>query len=365
MRAYSILLLSALIGCSGARGDDPAALPPVSDGAPIQAPTPEPDRARNDAGATDAATDARPPNTACNPTDPRATPVAVAVLPDESEKPFVDFLSAAQTTIAVFGYEMGYGGVLDTLQAKAKAGVAVRVILDGNTQRATNDKYRALLEAAGAKFEWSDPKFSYMHAKTLIVDLDRAIVSTSNYSLSYILKERNYVATLTDPQDVADLAALFDADWTQSSPDLSCSRLIVSPVNSEGRLADLVKSAEKTIVIESMQFADKAVHDAVLARKAAGVDVRVLLAAPSWISANTQAGADLTTNAVPARWLASPAVHVKSIVVDGKYAYLGSENISYTSLTKNREIGIVLSDAPALSAMLATFEKDWAAATAF
>jgi hypothetical protein len=80
---------------------------------------------------------------------------------------------------------------------------------------------------------------------------------------------------------------------------------------------------------------------------------------------DTQAGADLTQSAVPARWLASPAVHVKSIVVDGTYAYLGSENLSYTSLTKNREIGIVLSDAPAIATMLATFEKDWAAATAF
>ncbi len=364
MRAYYSLLLLAAVHCGGTHGDGAAPGIAESDATPGPV-SPDPDRAPRDAGAPDAAPDARPPNTACNATDPRATPVTLSVLPDESEAPYVALLTSAERTIAVFGYQMGYGGILDTLQAKAKAGVDVRVILDGNTQRGTNDKYRALLEAAGAKFEWSDPKFSYMHAKTLIVDGKDAIVSTGNYSLSYMLRERNYLARLTDPQDVGDLAALFEADWTQTSPDLSCTRLVVSPVNSEARLADLVKSATKSIVIESMQFADRAVHDAVLERKAAGVDIRVLLAAPSWIGTNTQAGADLVVNAIPSRWLASPGIHVKSIVVDGTYAYLGSENLSFTSLTKNREIGLVISDAPAIATMLATFEKDWAASTSF
>ena len=362
-RAALLLAFLSTVHCGGSHGGEPGvaespATPPSNEGAADAGAPPG-----SDAGTS--AVDATPPNTACSPTDPRTTPVVLSVLPDDGEKPYVDMLASAQSTIDVFGYQMGYGGILDTLQAKAKAGVAVRVILDGNTQRTTNDKYRVMLEAAGAKFQWSDPKFSYMHAKTLIVDGHDAIVSTGNYSLSYMMKERNYLARLTDPQDVRDLAALFTADWTQATPDLSCTRLVVSPVNSEARLAALVKSATKSIVIESMQYADRAVQAAVLERKAAGVDVRVLLAAPSWIDTNTQAGADLVASAIPARYMASPGVHVKSIVVDGAVAYLGSENISYTSLTKNREIGIVLTDTPAVTTMLATFEKDWATATAF
>jgi phosphatidylserine/phosphatidylglycerophosphate/cardiolipin synthase-like enzyme len=305
------------------------------------------------------------PNTACNPTDPRTSPVTLAVLPDEGEKPYVDLLQTAQASIRVFGYQMGYGGILDTLTAKARAGILVRVILDGNTQRTVNEKYRVALVSAGAQFEWSEPQFSYMHAKTLIVDEKAAIVSTGNYSLSFIEKERNYTATISDSQDVGDLVALFEADWSQTSPDLSCTRLLVSPVNSEGRLVDLVKSATSTLYVESMQFDDRAVHDAVLERKAAGVDVRVLVAAPSWVDANSSAGADLVAHGVPAKYLASPAIHVKSMIVDGARAYLGSENISWTSLTKNREIGVVVTDAPAVTTMGATFQTDWAAATSF
>jgi phosphatidylserine/phosphatidylglycerophosphate/cardiolipin synthase-like enzyme len=359
-RAWVVLGALLSIHC-GANGSSPDTA-----GDAIDAPdSVDPDWRHKDAGASDANDAARPPNTFCQPTDPRATPVAVSVLPDSGEAAYTDLLNTAQKSIRVFGYQMGYGAVLDTLQAKAQAGIDVRVILDGNTQRAVNDKYRAMLEAAGAKFEWSNPQFSYMHAKTLIVDEREVLVSTGNYGKSFMLKERNYTARITDPQDVGDLLALFEADWSQTTPDLSCTRLIVSPVNSETRLADLVKSATKTLVIESMQYDDRAVVAAVLERKQAGVDVRVLLAAPSWISANTSAGAELVKDGIPAKWLASPAVHVKSMIIDGKLAYLGSENISYTSLTKNREIGVFVSDAPALASMNATFETDWAAATSF
>lgn len=305
------------------------------------------------------------PDTACNATDPRSTPVVVSTLPDDGEAPYVALLQKATRTIRVLGYEMGYGAVLDALQAKAKAGLDVRVILDGNTQRDVNDKYRAMLEAAGAKFQWSDPSFSYMHAKTMVVDETEAVVSTGNYGKSFLLKERNFIADLTEPQDVADIVRLFDADWSHTKPNLDCTRLLVSPVNSRDRLVALVASAKKTLVIESMQLSDHAVSDAVLARKAAGVDVRVLLAAPSWISENTQSGANMTAGNVPARWLDSPAVHVKAMVVDGTHAYLGSENVSYTSLSKNREVGLIVDDPAAIVAMTATFEKDWAAATSF
>jgi cardiolipin synthase A/B len=361
MRAYYIcFILLGAVHCGGTVTEHVQGQPADAGTAPDMTP-PE----TSDAGPTNGFDASRAGNTACLDTDPRATAVKLSVLPDEGEAPLVNILTAATKSIRVFGYEMGYGGVLDTVTAKAKAGLDVKVILDGITQKATNDKYRVMLEAAGAKFEWSDPQFSYMHAKTIIVDDNQAMVSTSNYALSYIMKERNYTALITDPQDVGDLAALFDADWTKVTPDLSCTRLIVSPINSEDRLSALVKTAQHTLIIESMQFADRAVHDAVLERKAAGVDVRVILADPTWIDTNTAAATDLIAHQIPTRWLANPNVHVKSMMVDGVSAYIGSENISYTSLTKNREIGIVLSDVPAMTSISTTFETDWAAATSF
>ena len=56
---------------------------------------------------------------------------------------------------------------------------------------------------------------------------------------------------------------------------------------------------------------------------------------------------------------------MKAIVVDGKAAYLGSENLSTTSLTKNREVGLVTDEATPVTTVAGTFEKDWAIATPF
>lgn len=65
-----------------------------------------------------------------NATDPRPAPVDVVPTPEAGEQPYVDALRAAQHAIDVEVYLMGYGGILDQLQAKAGAGVSVRVILD-------------------------------------------------------------------------------------------------------------------------------------------------------------------------------------------------------------------------------------------
>lgn len=361
-RVLGFFALAALVmGCSASS----PAKENATETAVLEQPSEEPEAdaasppSTSDAGATprDAAT-----LPACEATSPRAIAPIIHVFPDDGEAPYVDAIAAAQQELRVFGYMMGFGGVLDALVAKAKAGLDVRVILDGETQRDVNEKYRTQLEAAGAKVEWSDPQFSYMHAKTIISDNTRALVSTGNYSRSFMLKERNYAATLVDAEDIEDLVALFEADWSHTSPDLTCTRLLVSPVNARGRLEALIASAQKELLVESMQLGDKSIRAAIAARAKAGVAVRVVLAAPSWISANESAATFLAAQSIPARALTSPSVHVKAIIVDGERAYLGSENLSTTSLDKNREIGVVVVDSGEVSKMTATFERDYAAA---
>lgn len=301
----------------------------------------------------------------CAATDPRSAPVELSVLPDQGEAPYVDVLSKAQTSIRMMIYEMGTGGVLDTLLSKAKAGVKVQVIFDASEQ-SVNQKYFDQIVAAGGAGLWSDPQFTYMHAKTFVVDGTEAVVSTGNFSKAYSVDvERNYVAHIVDPNDVAVLTSLFDADWNRTSPDLSCTRLLVSPVNSRERILALIHAAQTSIDIESMEYADTDVRAAVNERKQAGVAVRALLAAPSWISSNTDAAALLASEQIPARYMTTPNVHVKSMVVDGAWVYVGSENLSWTSLDKNREVGLVTGDADAVKVVAGTFEKDWAGATPF
>lgn len=298
----------------------------------------------------------------CSALSPRTTPLELFVQPDVGTAPFVETLSRATTSIDVMVYQMGYGPILDTLLAKAQAGVRVRAILD-LAQAHVNQKYKDKLEAAGATVIFSNPKFTFTHAKFLVVDGNEAIVSTGNYNVSYMTSERNYAVRDRDAADIASLKAIFEADFAGTDPDLSCTRLVVAPVNARQRLLDLINSATTTLVVESMQFGDRDVRDAVVARKNAGVDVRVILADPSWIDANASAATFLEQNGITPKYY--PHAHVKSIVVDGKAAYVGSVNLSWNSIDKNREVGLVVTEPANIASMLGTFEHDWTTGTDF
>jgi phosphatidylserine/phosphatidylglycerophosphate/cardiolipin synthase-like enzyme len=307
--------------------------------------------------------DAAPVADYCNATDPRAEPIAVYATPEASEAPYVDALKSATTSIDLAIYLMGYGGILDQLEAKAKAGVKVRVILD-ELKRSTNQKYHDRLVAAGAEVKWSDPRWDYFHNKYFVVDGKVAVFSTGNFSKSYSIDlERNFVAVDRDPADLLDLSALFEADWTGSAPAIPCTRLVIAPINARQRILDVIDGAQHTLLIHSMQFADTGVREAVERRIAAGVEVRALLADAAWIDADASAATFLQNLGVTVKSI--PHLHTKVLVADGKVAYVGSLNFSYTSLTKNREVGAILVDAPSIAPLVETFEKDWAAGTPF
>lgn len=299
----------------------------------------------------------------CNATDPRTVPLVVSPTPEAGEAPYVDVLATATTSIRVEIYEMGYGGILDALKAKAAAGVAVQVIFDTSKQD-VNQKYSDQLAAAGAEVKWSSAGFTYQHAKFFVVDGRAAVLSTGNYSKTYSIDlERNFAVRDEDPADVADLVSLFDADWAGETPEMSCTRMVISPVNSRARVIGLIESAQSTLTIESMQFADTAVRAAVAARISAGVQVRAMLADAGWITANAAAAQFLKDRGVVVKYI--PHLHTKVIVADGTSAYVGSENLSQTSLDHNREVGVIATGASELQPLIDTFETDWAAGTEF
>lgn len=129
-------------------------------------------------------------------------------------------MAGAKKSVHVLLYQMGAGPILDGLVAAARGGLEVRVILDVS-QKPVNERFKTQLEAAGAQVIWSDPQFSFMHAKVLIVDKSVAVVSTGNYAATQLDAERNYVMTDTDAHDVEALGSLFAADFGRTAPDLS------------------------------------------------------------------------------------------------------------------------------------------------
>lgn len=344
MQTRAVLLVALVTACRGvpsdSPGDDDATAPDASLDAPVDLDDP------------------------CGALDPRAQPLEVVATPEAGEAPYLAALTNATTSIDLAVYLMGYGGILDALQAKAAAGVHVRVLL-AEGRKDTNQKYYDQLAAAGVEVKWSSPLFQHFHVKYFIVDGAVAVMSTGNFSKTFsIERERNFVATIRDRADIADLQTMFDTDWQQTAGlALSCTRLIVSPINARERLIGLIDSAQQTLEIESMQFADRDIRDAVARRVADGVTVRALLAEASWIDANADAASFLKGLGVPVKSI--PHLHTKAIIADGQRVYIGSENFSYTSLDKNREVGVFVGEASSVAPVRATFEQDWAAGAPF
>ncbi|MFT3774208.1 MAG: phospholipase D-like domain-containing protein [Minicystis sp.] len=300
----------------------------------------------------------------CKPLTPRAVPLEIAVQPESGEAPFLEVIARAQHRIRVMVYQLGPGSVFDALAKKVAAGVEVRAILD-ESPLSHNAERVALLRKSGIEVRPGNPQFEYTHAKVIIADGEAAVISTGNFVGDQFKGTRNFAAINRDPEDVAVLTEVFDADWDLRPTDQRCARLVISPDNTRNRVLALLGGATRTIDLESMELADIEVRTILASRHAAGVRVRVVLADPSWVKANDLAADYLAERGIRARYLVSPSVHAKAVVVDGSVAFLGSVNLSYTSLNRNREVGVVVDEPRNVAKIAATLARDYKAAVPF
>ena len=182
---------------------------------------------------------------------------------------------------------------------------------------------------------------------------------TMNTTESSPTANREYLAVDTDPVDVAEAEQIFASDFADTTLNPK-GKLVVSPTNSQNELVALIGMATSTIDMEAEELTATAIVDALTAAAAKGVKVRAVLADAS----STDQAAALKAAGVSLVTYSKLYVHAKSIVVDGKYAYVGSENFSTGSLGSNRELGVLLDTASEVAKVESTTSSDFAGGTA-
>jgi phosphatidylserine/phosphatidylglycerophosphate/cardiolipin synthase-like enzyme len=85
----------------------------------------------------------------------------------------------------------------------------------------------------------------------------------------------------------------------------------------------------------------------------------VILADPADFSENQATATTFANQDVEVRFATSFDLHAKLIVADG-VAFVGSENMSPTSLGSNREVGVLVTEPAATAAITSQFDADWA-----
>ena len=98
-----------------------------------------------------------------------------------------------------------------------------------------------------------------------------------------------------------------------------------------------------------------------------GVKIRLLLeekgvrlSTPETL-AQLQAIPGLELRIIPFGKLAGGIIHAKYLVVDGREAFVGSQNFDWRALEHIQETGVRISDAPVVAQIAAVFEQDWQA----
>jgi phosphatidylserine/phosphatidylglycerophosphate/cardiolipin synthase-like enzyme len=284
---------------------------------------------------------------------------SLVVLPDQGQNAIYDFINTAKTSIDMTMYELRDTTVTTDLVAKEKAGVKVRVILDGK-ETSVNSAAYAALKSGGVAVTYSSTAFTYTHQKTVTVDGTESYISTGNLDTKYYSTSRDYGVLDSDANDVTAVGRVFSADFAETSiTPGDGDDLVWSPTDSQTHLATLINGATKTLDVEQEEFSDPTLVNAVVAAAQRGVAVRVVAedesgAYDSELTKVTAAGGTVTTYTSSTGYY----IHAKAIVVDGTRVFLGSENFSTNSLTHNRELGLIISDSGVLTGVEAAFTAD-------
>ncbi len=355
----TLLLLVTLAGACGVEVISREPRPPT----PVRVLQVEPDPSATEGDGT--------PKEGAGSGETVEAPVQVAglsaqALPAPTRKGVVlDVIRAATQSLDAGLYLITDTTIAQALVDARNRQVEVRVVIDDSQHTSqANTTALNMLESAGIAVT-RPQAFTYHHAKYLIADGKVALIMTCNFSNSSFNDNREVVVRVTDLGLLSELQTIFNADFDGVEPPLSeDTRLVVSPVNTRDKLAGLIGNAASRIIVAMQSVDDNETVYQLIERHQAGVEVRVMIADPSVYGKSGDAQW-LKDRGIAVRYLPVSLLylHEKVIIADDA-SFVGSVNLTYTSITQNREIGVI-GDQTLTTTVLPQVEADWDAAVPF
>jgi len=290
--------------------------------------------------------------------------------PSQGLASIYNLISSAKKTIDITMYELSDTTVTRLLAAQAADGVTVRVILDQNLEKSNNTTAYSYLSSHGVTVHWADTKYQATHQKTITVDGTTSAIMTLNLTPQYYSTSRDFAVIENDANDVAAIEAAFAKDLTNSTVTPGTGDdLVWSPTTSLASLETIIDNARYTLQVENEEMADTSIVDALEAAAKRGVNVEVIMTYSSSYASEfsrlEKAGVHVVTYAETAPLY----IHAKIVLADydktGANAFVGSENFSYPSLTENRELGLITTNAAIMSSLNTTLTSDYTGGNAY
>ncbi|MEK8089290.1 phospholipase D-like domain-containing protein [Thermithiobacillus plumbiphilus] len=286
------------------------------------------------------------------------------------------------------------GRVMDILEAKAQAGLRVRVTLDAIGSMAFPRAWSERLEAAGAQVIWFNRlKFLHLrrtmrrtHRRILVIDGELAV--TGGFAIAddwltgartgrpyrdlmiafqgpLVIQMRTAFASV-HPHALAPLRG--GRPVLEAGTGLGRGRLLINAPPSRTmihkRLVAAIRSARREVWIASPYFnPDFWVRRALYRAARRGVDVRILLPGALTDHPILRYGSrryyhKMLTAGIRIFEYTPAFLHSKCAIVDGRWASVGSANLDLLSHWFNRELNLECRGRPLVSLLVALFSRE-------
>lgn len=271
------------------------------------------------------------------------------VQPDDGPSPLLTAFKNAKKSIEIAIFRLDRTDVEEMLKAAVLRGVKVTALI-AQVSRGGEKSLRNLetrfLEAGITVARTADDLIRY-HDKMFIVDRRAFYLLSFNFTHMDIDHSRGFGIITKNDTLVQEASKLFEADCQRRPYTAGTDTFVVSPANSRRVLRDFLKRAKKQILIYDPQISDKEMIRTLQERAKAGVDIKFI--------GQLTGGSSLN-----AHKLTRMRLHTRTIIRDGRQAFVGSQSLRPAELDSRREAGLIIRDPKVVKKLLATFESDWA-----
>ena len=273
----------------------------------------------------------------------------VIVQPDDGPSSLLSALKNAKESVEVAIFRFDRSDIETALKAAVSKGVRVTALI-ADVNRGGEKNLRQLemrFLQAGITVARSAHDLLRYHDKMIIIDRRILFLLSFNFTHLDIDHSRGFGIVTKNTVLVQEAIKLFEADSARRPYSASAYDFVVSPANSRKVLRTFLERAKKQLLIYDPQISDKEMISVLKAQAKAGVEIRVI-------------GKIRSHAGVSVRKLTKMRLHTRTIIRDGRQAFVGSQSLRPAELDSRRELGLIIREPKAVKKLLATFESDWA-----
>ncbi len=321
---------------------------------------------------------------------------------DEFYPAMLKAIAHAQCSVTIEAYIYWAGDIgrrfAEALAERAKAGICVKILLDAVGSSTIGDEILETLEKGGCQLAWYNPARPYSigrfnhrtHRKSLIIDGRIAFTGgagIADHWMGHAQDDQHWrdIQLRMEGPAVVPLQTGFAQNWLQTTEEvvtgfefypvfdkpagkLSVQTILSSPETGASTARTFyylsIAAARRSIFIANPYFVpDQGAIDLLVAAKARGVDVRVMVAGihnDNWMTQQNSVrlyGPFLKAG-IGIFEYNHTMLHQKTMVVDGVWATVGTTNFDSRSFAHNEENNICFCDATLAKKLEAIFVAD-------